>query len=302
METNALSNVFLQSQEKLKDSLQGLKLPKDYAELQRIVNSHIETLLIEDNEFSNSLNASDAEMLNYALRMALSFQKLSLTDSIDFKTLSVRTEYEVESTLENDSNTSVIENTLSLLPTVICAFINPWLAMVAGLGTIGYKKVYCKNRKQTVNIKEFKRDISRLITKEEIQTVVTGIESLCKEIDSIMAKIQRDRKDLTEQLNRKLDNCVFEKMYPEILTSLQYLFMENFQTGTKNQYVQNMLFSLQGYGYEVVALSEPNSGFFIKKINPNVTKETMYLPAIVKEVEGVKIIVAQGIVYIPPKN
>lgn len=302
METITLSNVFLQSQEKLKDSLQGLKLPKDYAELQRIVNSHIETLLIEDNEFSNSLNASDAEMLNYALRMALSFQKLSLTDSIDFKALSVRTEYKVESSLENDSNTGVVENTLSLLPTVICAFINPWLAMVAGLGTIGYKKYITKDRKQTVNIKEFRRDISRLITKEEIQTVVTGIESLCKEIDSIIAKIQRDRKDLTEQLNRKLDNCVFEKMYPEILTSLQYLFMENFQTGTKNQYVQNMLFSLQGYGYEVVALSESNSGFFIKKINPNVTKETMYLPAIVKEVEGVKIIVAQGIVYIPPKN
>lgn len=302
METITLSNVFLQSQEKLKDSLQGLKLPKDYAELQRIVNSHIETLLIEDNEFSNSLNASDAEMLNYALRMALSFQKLSLTDSIDFKALSVQTEYKVESSLENDSNTGVVENTLSLLPTVICAFINPWLAMVAGLGTIGYKKYITKDRKQTVNIKEFKRDISRLITKEEIQTVVTGIESLCKEIDSIIAKIQRDRKDLTEQLNRKLDNCVFEKMYPEILTSLQYLFMENFQTGTKNQYVQNMLFSLQGYGYEVVALSESNSGFFIKKINPNVTKETMYLPAIVKEVEGVKTIVAQGIVYIPPKN
>lgn len=57
-------------------------------------------------------------------------------------------------------------------------------------------------------------------------------------------------------------------MYPEILTSLQYLFMENFQTGTKNQYVQNMLFSLQGYGYEVVALSESNSGFFIKRLIP----------------------------------
>lgn len=60
-----------------------------------------------------------------------------------------------------------------------------------------------------------------------------------------------------------------------------------------------MLFSLQSYDYEVIEYSHLNSGFFIKKMNPNVKEETMYLPAIVKEVQGIKVAVAQGVVYIP---
>ena len=100
-------------------------------------------------------------------------------------------------------------------------------------------------------------------------------------------------------MDNRLDDCVLEKQYPQIPTSLQYLFMENHKSNTPNQYVQNMLFCLQGYGYEVEIFSESNSASFIRKINPNVTEPTMYLPAIVKEIGGVKSVVAQGIVYLP---
>lgn len=140
MNATTLTSVFLKSEEQLIQSLRGLKLPKDYIELQKVVNGHIESLLMSENDFRNSLNASDAEMLTHALRMALYFQKLSLSESIDFKALSLRTEYKVNEPA-ND-NTDIIENALSLLPTVICAFINPWLAVAVGAGTVGAKKYY----------------------------------------------------------------------------------------------------------------------------------------------------------------
>ena len=140
MSAVTLISVFLKSEEQLKQSLQGLKLPKDYVELQKVVNSHIESLLVKENDFRNSLNASDAEMLTHALRMALSFQKLSLSESIDFKELSLRTEYKVNQ--QTNDSTDIIESALSLLPTVICAFINPWLAVAVGAGTVGAKKYY----------------------------------------------------------------------------------------------------------------------------------------------------------------
>ena len=117
MNAVTLTSVFLKSEEQLKQSLQGLRLPKDYVELQKAVNSHIESLLVKENDFRNSLNASDAEMLTHALRMALSFQKLSLTESIDFKTLSIRKDYKVNQS--TNDNTDIIESVLSLLPTVI---------------------------------------------------------------------------------------------------------------------------------------------------------------------------------------
>lgn len=297
MSAVTLTSVFLKSEEQLKQSLQGLKLPKDYVELQKVVNSHIESLLVKENDFRNSLNASDAEMLTHALRMALSFQKLSLAESIDFKALSLRTEYKINE--QANDNADIIEDFLSLLPTVICAFIKPWLAVAAGVGTIGAKKAYFRRNKSKVNYREVSKDISREISSSEIENILHGIESLCKEIDEIISKIQRDRKDLLAKMQNKQEGYTLENMYPQLLSSLQYLFMEDLKNDAKNQHVQNMLFCLQGYGYELVEYSLPTSGFFTKKMNPNVSEETMYLPAIVKDVNGTKIVVAQGIVYIP---
>lgn len=297
MSAVTLTSVFLKSEEQLKQSLQGLKLPKDYVELQKVVNSHIESLLVKENDFRNSLNASDAEMLTHALRMALSFQKMSLAESIDFKALSLRTEYKINE--QANDNADIIEDFLSLLPTVICAFIKPWLAVAAGVGTIGAKKACFRRNKSKVNYREVSKDISREISSSEIENILHGIESLCKEIDEIISKIQRDRKDLLAKMQNKQEGYTLENMYPQLLSSLQYLFMEDLKNDAKNQHVQNMLFCLQGYGYELVEYSLPTSGFFTKKMNPNVSEETMYLPAIVKDVNGTKIVVAQGIVYIP---
>ncbi len=67
----------------------------------------------------------------------------------------------------------------------------------------------------------------------------------------------------------------------------------------KNQYVENIVFCLQGDGYETVSYNDSNAGFFKKKGNPNVTEETMYLPAVIKDVNGAKIVTSAGIVYIP---
>lgn len=301
MSSTTLTSVFLQSERTLRGELENKYLPKDYAEIQKIVNKHIIDLLSGDNEFKNSLNASDAELLNAALRMALSFQQLSLSESIDFKALSTRTEYQVDQSKDAKSDNDIIENTLSLLPTVICAFINPWLTLAVGGGTVLVKKVVKgKNgARKEILIKERKVDVSHVISTKEIDSIINGIKNICEEVDGIISKIQRDRKDLLSQMENKLDDCTLEKMYPQVLTSLQYLFMENLKSDNKNQYIQNMLFNLQGYGYNVVEYSDATAGFFSKTINPNVSETTMYLPAITKDIHGTPSVVAEGIVYIP---
>lgn len=301
MSATTLTYVFLQSEGDLREGLSNKYLPKDYAQIQKIINKHIIDLLSGDNEFKNALNASDAELLNAALRMALSFQQLSLSESIDFKALSTKTEYQIYQPNEVTSANDIIENTLSLLPTVICAFINPWLTLAVGGGTVLVKKVVKgKNgfRKEDL-IKERKVDVSHIISNTEIDALINGIRNICEEVDGIISKIQRDRKDLLSQMENKLEDCTLEKMYPQILTSLQYLFMENLKSEDRNQYVQNMLFNLQGYGYSVVEYSDANAGFFAKKVNPKVLDITMYLPAIIKDIHGTPSVVAEGIVYIP---
>lgn len=301
MLAKTLTSVFLQSEKALREEIQNKYLPKDYTELQKTVNKHIIDLLSGDNDFKNALNASDAELLNAALRMTLSFQQLSLSESIDFKALSTRIEYSIDKTNDGVSDNDVIENTLSLLPTVICAFINPWLSLAVGGGTVIVKKIV-KTRgghRKEFFVKERKLDVSHVISDNEINAIVTGIKNICEEVDGIVSKIQRDRKDLVAQMQNKLDECTLEKMYPQVLASLQYLFMENLKSENKNQYVQNMLFNLQGYGYNVIEYSDATAGFFSKKINPNISEITMYLPAITKDIHGTLSVVREGIVYIP---
>lgn len=301
MSATTLTSVFLQSEGILREELKNMYLPKDYAEIQKTINKHIIDLLSGDNDFKNSLNASDAELLNAALRMALSFQQLSLSESIDFNALSTKTEYSVDQTNVEGSENDIIENTLSLLPTVICAFINPWLTLAVGGGTVLVKKVIKTRggKRREVLVKEKKIDVSHVISDNEINAIITGIKNICNEVDGIISKIQRDRKDLIAQMENKLDEYTLEKMYPQVLTSLQYLFMENLKSESKNQFVQNMLFNLQGYGYSVVEYSDATAGFFSKKVNPNVLDITMYLPAIIKDIHGTPSVVAEGIVYIP---
>lgn len=301
MEEKTLTTVFSQSTGELREELSKKFLPKDYAEIQKAINQHIIHLLAGDNVFKNSLNASDAELLHAALRMALSFQQLSLSDSIDFKALSVKTEYDMTDRESRENDNDIVENAISLLPTVICAFINPWLTLAVGGGTILVKRIIKtkSGKRKEVLVREKKTDVSHKLSNQEIDTIINGIHNICNEIDGIIAKIQRDRKDVVAQMQDKLDACTIEKMYPQILASIQYLAKEDMDKDVKNQYVQNIIFNLQGYGYEVVSYNASTAGFFTKKGNPNVTEETMYLPAVIKEVEGNKVAVAEGIVYTP---
>lgn len=293
-----LTSFFQSSKDSLKERLQGLRLPKDYVGLQQIINKHIENLLVSDNNFSASLNASDAEMLNHTLRMALSFQKMSLTKSLDYGAMSTKVEYEVLPAV-SDKSSVVIENGLSFLPTILSSFINPWLTVVVGAGTIVVKMVNKKGQK--VKVVKKKKDVSRIISDEEINQILSGLENLCIEVDCVIAKIQRDRKDLLAQAQNKLDDCTFEKMYPQVLTSLQYIFKEYIKSGKNDQLVQNLLFSMEGYGYELVEYSDSVSGFFTKKLTKNVSETVMYLPAIVKNKDEFRDVVVPGIVYIPSK-
>ena len=233
--------------------------------------------------------------------MALSFQQLSLAETIDFKALSVKTEYEVDNSKTAGGNIDIVKDTISLLPTVICAFINPWLTLAVGGGTILVKR-FAKTKngeRQEVLVKEKKTDISHQISDNEIDAIIESIYNICEEIDGIIAKIQRDRADILAQMQYKVDNCTIDHMYPQILTSIQYLAKEQLESETENPNINNLIFSLQGYGYEVVEYNPSTAGFFIKKVNPNVTEESMYLPAIIKDVKGTKVVASEGIVFIP---
>ena len=296
MESISLKNVFIQSEESLKSSLRGMYLPRDYKEVQQVINEHITKLLTENNEFKANLNASDAEYLNSILRMSLSFQKLTFSDSINFAELSTVYEYDIKE--NNNGNADVLENTITLLPTVITAFFNPWLALVVGGATVLYKKVN-PSEKGKPQITKRKVDRSKPITEDMLSDISDAIRNICKEIDTVIEKIKRDRSDLIAKYKDEVENKTLEKMYPQILTGMQYLYMENAKNEQKNQNIESMLFQLGVYGYKVLEYSVENDNHFSHQVKFGIEKPEMYLPAIVKENEdGTLTTAIEGILYI----
>lgn len=293
----SLKSVFAQSEESLKSSLRNLYLPRDYKEVQLVINEHITKLLTENNEFEASLNASDAEYLNSILKMSLSFQKLTFSDSINFAELSTIYEYDIKE--NNDGNTDVLENTITLLPTVITAFFNPWLSLAVGGATVLYKKAN-PSMKGKSQITKRRIDRSQPITEEMLSEISDTIQNICQEIDNIIKKIKRDRSDLITKYNYEVENKTLEKMYPQILTGIQYLYMENSKNEQKNQHIEGLLFQLGVYGYKVIEYSTENDNHFSHQVKYGIEKPEMYLPAIVKVNEdGTLITAIAGIYYVP---
>lgn len=297
MEKFSLKEIFNQSVAELKEQLTPLMLPRDYNRIHDVINEHLTNLLAGDNSFRNNLNASDAEYLNSSLRMALSFQKLTLANDIDFEKISKRKESDTKQ--DNIGKEDVLENTITLLPTIVCAFINPWLAFAVGGATVGYK--FMRNgKKKPVNVKETTVDISEPLSENVIDDIVEEIGKVCGEIDAIIIKIHSDRATLDGKIKDVKDKCSLENRYPQILASLQYLFMENLKNAQKNPYVENILFSLKAYGYELAEYGQDSCGYFRKQIKVGIETATMYLPAIIKTNEqGLTYVVEEGVLFVP---
>lgn len=304
MEPISLKTVFVQSEESLKSSLlrsdAPLCLPKDYKKVQNIINEHLTRLLAENNEFKAHLNKSDAEYLNYVLRMSLSFQRLSFADNINFAELSAVYEYDVKESPK--SNADVLENTVTLLPTVITAFFNPWLALAVGGATVLYKKIK-PTEKGKPQITRRTVDRSTPITEEMVAGIADAIRNICQEIDGIIGKIKRDRAQLTAEYKNEVEKRTLETMYPQILNGLQYVYMEHARNEQNSESVKSLLFHLGAYGYKVIEYSAEYDGYFKHQPKYGIDEPEMYLPAIVKEnEEGKWAMAVEGVYYIPQQK
>ena len=221
-----------------------------------------------------------------------------LFDSLDFVQLS--TQYEYDNNNTGSKETKTLENTITLLPTVISAFISPWLALAMGGITVLYKRTIPSKNEKIHDVTKKKVDVSKPIGELMLSQITDAIGNICQEVDKVVAKIRRDRTDVVEQYKFESDNRTLENMYPQILNGLQYVFMDNFKSGQTNQYIESMIFQLSVYGYHVLKYSQENEGYFAKRVKVGITVPEMYLPAIVKEYEdGTFSVAAEGLLYIP---
>lgn len=300
MESISLKNLFEKSKISLESNLRGKKLPQDYQQIQNMVKENFENLLTSD-EFRVNLIDADIKLLNSIIRIYTLFNKTSILDSIDYEGLSKHTEQSI-SIKDNNTVEDSVKEFLYLVPTLVSAFIRPWLTIPVAIATIGYKHSRRNRAKNhNVNITSKEIDESFPITEELIAAIIDALDKLCEEIDDIINRAKHNRKEIRDHYEAILANCSLDKMYPQLLKSLQYIWKAKTENSPKfDQYVDMLISDFENYGFKIVELTEETRPYFIFKGNPKISQETMYLPAIVKydEENGNKLI-ENGIVYIP---
>ncbi|QFQ12811.1 hypothetical protein C7Y71_007145 [Pseudoprevotella muciniphila] len=152
---------------------------------------------------------------------------------------------------------------------------------------------------------EKETDNSQPITEELINGIIGELETVCSEIDNILNRVKNNREEMKKHYEKLLQECTLDKMYPQLLSTLRYLWKENNNgESSNNKYVESLIADFENYGYKIVKLSPETRSYFSYKINPKVDSETMYLPAITKKTDGEskEIVVEKGIVYVPEQQ
>ena len=147
---------------------------------------------------------------------------------------------------------------------------------------------------------EKETDNSQPITEEVINGIIGELETVCSEIDNILSHVKNDREEIKKYYENLLHERTLDKMYPQILATLRYVWKENKKESSYNKHVDTLIDDFENYGYKVVELSTDTRSYFTFKTNPRVDSEVMYLPAIIKIVDGWKDeIIEKGVVYMP---
>lgn len=294
-----LKSVFDNSKNDLLERLSVLCLPRDYKKIVAVINEHIASLLSDDNEFTKSLDDSEAQILNAALRFAMSTTTSAPSRSIDFEALSISTAYESELPGPSDRN-AIVADMAMMLPAVICSFINPWLTAFVGAASVAIKQsLEKKQKKQNVRPVPQRVDTSRTITTDEMNNIIAGIQNVCEEVDQIVSKIRSDRSARESYWKGIINEYTLHKKFPSIIQSVQYLFMSDECSEKTKAMIEMLISSLKSYGYSVVEYSTETSGYFKHMKNPGVEVPTMHLPAVVKTADDKTVVAELGVVFIP---
>lgn len=140
------------------------------------------------------------------------------------------------------------------------------------------------------------------ITEDLINGIIGELETICAEIDDILKRVKNNREEIKKHYDELMRDCTLDKMYPQILATLRYVWKENKTESSHNKHVDTLIDDFENYGYKVVELSADTRSYFTFKMNTKVDSEEMYLPAIIKIFDGKNEIVEKGIVYVPEQQ
>ena len=275
MALQSLTSIFKSNQSVLGTKLQGLKLPSDSSRIQGIINDYLNEMFNNEGDFRQGLTQSEDYILQAALSLLNAQQSITkeITPDIILQEPKPKTQSPIIQTGLKKEQYPVTLTGTAIGGGIGGILLGTWGAVFGAIAGTAIVLYYASSGSQS---------ISKMLpeTLEKTKVVESQLYSL---IDTFRAQIKK-----VVYKNENQEKPTLEKEYRFLLESVQSLIGykrahnedEKFLRKIQER-IEDIAEVLDNYNLTVEDYTEEHKNWFDLIENPNTTKLTQLLPAIV---------------------
>ena len=278
MALQSLTSIFKSNQSVLGTKLQGLKLPSDSSRIQGIINDYLNKMFNNEGDFRQGLTQSEDYILQAALSLLNAQQSITkeITPDIILQEPKPKTQSPIIQTgLKKEQYPVTLTGT----------------AIGGGIAGTAIVLYYASSGSQSISkmLPETLEKTKVVESQLNVDLFLSIIKSICESVDSLIDTFRAQINKVVYKYENQ-EKPTLEKEYRFLLESVQSLI------GYKRAHNEDEKF-LRKIQERIEDIAEvlDNYNWFDLIENPNTTKLTQILPAIVKENN----VVLKGRIFIP---
>ena len=318
MALQSLTSIFKSNQSVLGTKLQGLKLPSDSSRIQGIINDYLNEMFNNEGDFRQGLTQSEDYILQAALSLLNAQQSITkeITPDIILQEPKPKTQSPIIQTGLKKEQYPVTLTGTAIGGGIGGILLGTWGAVFGAIAGTAIVLYYASSGSQSISkmLPETLEKTKVVESQLNVDLFLSIIKSICESVDSLieLRMALPMHYSLIDTFRAQINKVVYkyenqekptlEKEYRFLLESVQSLIGykrahnedEKFLRKIQER-IEDIAEVLDNYNLTVEDYTEEHKNWFDLIENPNTTKLTQILPAIVKENN----VVLKGRIFIP---
>ena len=305
MALQSLTSIFKSNQSVLGTKLQGLKLPSDSSRIQGIINDYLNEMFNNEGDFRQGLTQSEDYILQAALSLLNAQQSITkeITPDIILQEPKPKTQSPIIQTGLKKEQYPVTLTGTAIGGGIGGILLGTWGAVFGAIAGTAIVLYYASSGSQSISkmLPETLEKTKVVESQLNVDLFLSIIKSICESVDSLIDTFRAQINKVVYKYENQ-EKPTLEKEYRFLLESVQSLIGykrahnedEKFLRKIQER-IEDIAEVLDNYNLTVEDYTEEHKNWFDLIENPNTTKLTQILPAIVKENN----VVSKGRIFIP---
>ena len=306
-----LCELFESNKTELQQGLSGMTLPKDVDKIQQTVSSYLEKVFDSEGEFRQNLTQSENYILEAALSLLNTQQKISSTLIKETAKVSIHKKPSTSTTTQEKEESPKNNSSYSLLGAAGGAIagkllLGGWGAVFGAIAGVAVS-VYLSNKQTKIVKPQTKATLEMLPETDEnipidVNYFTDIIYSVCESVDKLIETFRAQVSRVVQKYESQ-EKPTLEKEYRFLLEGIQSLvgYKRN-RNATEEKYteklqgrIEDLADLLDNYNITLENYSEDKASWFDVVPSPNATEMKEVFPAVIKNGD----LIIPGKVFIP---